>query len=291
MQALPIDQMAPGSACAVVMRGSATVPQYLLAAGREGPVWLACWRRHRSVQRDPVRLPEHVLSYCIAGHARGPLEIDGVRYATDHHQHAAFFLPAGSTLRWTLEAPLEMQHLHLYIAPQALPAGPCPPPLLHDAWLDGCFALLAAEQRAGGQAPASLLQALLPPLLAHLARLGAAPHPPQAPRVSPLRPFILRRVEAHVQAHLADRLRLPTLAALAGLSVDHFVRAFHKATGLTPHQWLLAARLDAAATRLRETQDEVAAIARGCGFAGSAHFCAAFRRRHGMTPSAWRRGG
>lgn len=294
MHELSPDRLAAGSACALVMRGSATTPQYLLAAEGPAGVCLARWQRHVSRQAEAVRLPEHVLSYCIAGHAAGPLVIDGVAHVTDHHTRSAFWLPAGSMVQWSLQAPVQMDHLHLYLAAELL-TDPPPAALPPDPWLDGFFALLAAdhEQHAqhakqGDAYRSTLLDDLLPPLLQHLRRLAAtAPRP--AGRVSALRPFILRRIEAHVQAHLGERVRLATLAALAGLSVDHFVRAFRLATGRTPHQYLLDQRLDRAAAALRETTAPVAEIARRCGFAGSAHFGAAFRRRRGMTPTAWRR--
>lgn len=292
MQRLHPDALPPGSSFALVMRGSAAAPQYLLATEGGTPACLARWRRRRSAQAQPVRLREHVLSYCLAGHARGPLVIDGVHHATDHRPRSAFWLPAGSSVHWTLEAPVEMDHLHLYLAADVAAPGHLPPALPRDPWLDGFFTLLAAEheaqQRRGAVERSTLLDELLPRLLRHLRTL--APPPAAGPhRVSALRPHLLQRLQAHVQAHLAKPLPLDELAGLAGQSVDHFVRAFRLATGLTPHQFLLAQRLDRAAAALRETTTPVTEIAHRCGFASGAHFTAAFRRQRGLTPTEWRR--
>lgn len=91
---------------------------------------------------------------------------------------------------------------------------------------------------------------------------------------------------------------LATLAAAAGLSEFHFLRTFQRVVGVTPHQYLLRARLRAAALRLREVGDEraggakVVDIALDCGFNDLSNFNHAFRAEFASSPRAWRaRGG
>src|SRR6185503_17036139 len=59
---------------------------------------------------------------------------------------------------------------------------------------------------------------------------------------------------------------LADLARSAGLSPYHFLRTFKRVTGVTPHQWLLRARLREAAQRLSATREPVTDIALDVGF-------------------------
>lgn len=149
--------------------------------------------------------------------------------------------------------------------------------LVHEAWHDRLDAF-GQEQ----------WQALL---LSHLVRLGAGadamPNGHDARRTA-LTGATLRRLFAHVEDHLAERLTLRAMAAIAHLSPDHFLRAFKQAVGQTPHQYVLNRRLLRAQELLTRSKQPVAEVAREAGFRGASHFSAAFRREYGVTPSAWR---
>jgi AraC-like DNA-binding protein len=85
-----------------------------------------------------------------------------------------------------------------------------------------------------------------------------------------------------------EALTLNALAHESAMSPYHFLRTFRQVTGMTPHQYLLLARLNRAATRLRSSTDAVATIAYGAGFKDLATFNRRFRRLIGATPSAYR---
>lgn len=78
------------------------------------------------------------------------------------------------------------------------------------------------------------------------------------------------------------------LAAAAGLSEFYFLRTFQRVTGVTPHQYLLRARLRAAALRLRDDSAKVVDIALDCGFNDLSNFNHAFRAEFASSPLAWR---
>jgi AraC family transcriptional regulator len=99
---------------------------------------------------------------------------------------------------------------------------------------------------------------------------------------------ILRRVTERIHDHKAD-LDLQTLAAEAGFSRRHFLRMFHKATGDTPHQYLIKLRLARAREFLRQRDMSLIDIALECGFASHSHMTTAFRRYLGVTPRELRR--
>jgi len=82
---------------------------------------------------------------------------------------------------------------------------------------------------------------------------------------------------------------LAQLAADAGQSPFHYLRTFRRLAGVTPHQYVLRARLRLAAERLL-TDDgaKVIEIALAAGFGDVSNFNAAFRVEFGVTPRAYR---
>ncbi|MFT4069825.1 helix-turn-helix domain-containing protein [Paraburkholderia sp.] len=85
---------------------------------------------------------------------------------------------------------------------------------------------------------------------------------------------------------------LTNLAVAAGVSDFYFLRTFQQVTGVTPHQYLLRARLRAAALRLRGGGERIVDIALDCGFNDLSNFNHAFRVEFGASPRTWRvRGG
>lgn len=99
----------------------------------------------------------------------------------------------------------------------------------------------------------------------------------------------LARVIEYMSADVAKVLTLEDLAAVAGVSKFHFTRLFRAASGTTPYDFLLGLRVEAARTLLTGTDLDIAEIAARCGFARAAQFRAAFSRRYGSTPTAYRR--
>ncbi|NAZ86881.1 AraC family transcriptional regulator [Kineococcus indalonis] len=160
--------------------------------------------------------------------------------------------------------------------------------LEHPGVLATAGALAAAAE---GAAPRLAAEALAQALAAQLIAAVPAPGPPAAPVRAAARPLSavhLARVVDHLHAHLDREVGLAECAALVPTSRAHFVRAFAAATGLTPHRYLSALRMDRAARLLRSTDLAVLDVAVSCGYAGTSHFADAFRRHHGATPSAYR---
>lgn len=103
----------------------------------------------------------------------------------------------------------------------------------------------------------------------------------------------MRRVEALI----ADRLnaadtRAPSIGDFAGaarMSASHFIRAFKQSTGATPHQHVMARRIERAMDLLARPTSSIAEVADSTGYASPSHFVASFRHRLGMTPGTYRR--
>jgi AraC-like DNA-binding protein len=78
-----------------------------------------------------------------------------------------------------------------------------------------------------------------------------------------------------------------TLARVAGLSGYHLIRVFRKATGLSPHAWLVDRRVHLAAHRIR-LGEPLSAVASRCGFSDQSHLTRLFKARLGVTPGQYR---
>jgi len=102
----------------------------------------------------------------------------------------------------------------------------------------------------------------------------------------------INRVIDHIDAHLAEPLDLPTLAAVAHFSPWHFHRVFQAVTGETLADRVRRRRLEVAAAKLLASPPATAlAIALDVGFGSAEVFTRAFKAYFGVTPSNWRRGG
>lgn len=95
------------------------------------------------------------------------------------------------------------------------------------------------------------------------------------------------RAVRFIDAHPAADLTLARLANDAGLSPYHFLRTFERLTGVTPHQYVLRARLREAALRLSAEPGKVVDIALDSGFGDVSNFNRAFRAEFGLRPRAY----
>ena len=98
----------------------------------------------------------------------------------------------------------------------------------------------------------------------------------------------LQAVLNHVHASLAADLSAARLARRAEVSRAHFCRIFRDATGVSPHQYVLAARLDLARKLLTQSMLPISRIAEECGFSSQSHLTATFRAAHSTTPAQYR---
>jgi transcriptional regulator GlxA family with amidase domain len=98
----------------------------------------------------------------------------------------------------------------------------------------------------------------------------------------------LNRVMEYIHSNLARDVRIESIARAAALSAFHFARAFKRTTGMTPHRYLVHARIERAKELMRETRKGLAEIAVEAGFVDQSHMTNVFRRLTGATPTAFR---
>jgi len=112
--------------------------------------------------------------------------------------------------------------------------------------------------------------------------------PQRETRQSPLPAWRLRRVTDLVNDRLDTGISLADMANAAGLSPMHFAARFKLATGMRPHQYLLAKRIECAKSLLAETNVTIMDVAIAVGFQTQAHFSTVFKQHEKTTPRQWR---
>lgn len=94
---------------------------------------------------------------------------------------------------------------------------------------------------------------------------------------------IVDRVAEFVDAELSGELTLDRIAASAAMSPFHFARTFKRTTGIAPHQFVMARRMERAATLLRSGMS-VLDTTHAVGLSNVSHFRRVFRQHHGVLP-------
>lgn len=102
---------------------------------------------------------------------------------------------------------------------------------------------------------------------------------------SPCIPSIRRAREA-IDTHPEIDWSLGALAELAGMSRFQFSRAFSRATGVTPHAYVLQRRVRRVRTLIARGAS-LAEAALSAGFADQSHMTRALSRQYGFTPGAF----
>ncbi|RCK18993.1 AraC family transcriptional regulator [Thalassospira profundimaris] len=161
-------------------------------------------------------------------------------------------------------------------------------PVMDHPQVRQCFATLF-DAIAHGTADATRLrrEEMLLLLLHHaLSHSGDGPAKP-ATRTAVAHARI-KRAKALLDDCPADLHSLDDLSDVTGLSKFQTVREFTRATGLTPHAYLIQRRIDLARDLIRAGQP-LADIAHRAGFADQSHLNRHFVRAFGLTPGRYAR--
>jgi AraC family transcriptional regulator len=159
---------------------------------------------------------------------------------------------------------------------------------LEDPAIRQLMKLLAAEATQGGPSGRLYADHLGHALAVRLLLLSTAAERQASSMTSPLPRPTLRRILERMENLGAD-LDLASLAAESGYSRGHFIRMFRAATGLTPHHYVLQARLKRAQQMIKSGSLSFIDIAETCGFSSHAHMTRTFRQLLHVTPSEYRR--
>jgi AraC family transcriptional regulator len=141
------------------------------------------------------------------------------------------------------------------------------------------------QAAAAGESDVSLDEVALA-LAARLRRLVTGRS--VAPRAQPSDRRRAARAALFLDAHALGEVALATVAREVGLSPFHFLRVFSRVLGVTPHQYLVRARLRRAARLLAGGDRPVTQVALEAGFGDLSNFVRTFHRAAGVAPRRFR---
>jgi len=145
----------------------------------------------------------------------------------------------------------------------------------------GHLARLTVALQAEG--PSIYRQTMELALAAHLNRMAM-----RAPDVTVTDDRRLRRVFSLIHDELDANLSIDQMASVAAMSRFHFARSFKRATGKSPLQYVIDARMEQAGLLLRTSNSTVAEIAYRVGYEDLSRFGQHFKKRTGLTPKLYR---
>jgi AraC-like DNA-binding protein len=119
-------------------------------------------------------------------------------------------------------------------------------------------------------------------LLATLAAIGGVPKAGKLPAMV----AEVAKARSLIDEDPVASITLADLAATSGIGRFQLLRSFARATGLTPHAYILQRRLELA-RRLIAEGAALADCAAASGFADQSHMTRAFASRYGLTPGAF----
>lgn len=98
----------------------------------------------------------------------------------------------------------------------------------------------------------------------------------------------VRQAMRFVREHVALTVTLDSLASVACLSRDHFLRLFHRETGTTPQQYINQCKMRRAQLLLVGDARPVKEVAVAVGIADVSYFSRLFKKSTGVTPQQYR---
>jgi len=270
----------------------------LLDAPLESDGCVIRWFKNTDPDVAQPPLEDHYVVLHLGGPKRVRRASNGPTLITDMATDAISIIPAGAAYDWSTEGPIE--YAHVYIPPERLAraaesifdrdgaqvrlrseVG------RHDPLLATLFhALIGTAQ--SGRRDGLFLDVMTEAFLAQLLRGHGNLDEGVRRRQLALAPKRLSDVTDYVDLHMGEDITLDSLAAIARLSRFHFSRAFARATGKTPHAFVMGRRLEQAKRMLRDTDLAISDIAKACGFSGASHLSNRFVEAEGVRPSAFR---
>lgn len=249
------------------------------------------------VDRPP--LTHHTLVLFIKPPIELDLRYESVKRLSPPPPGSVSVVPAGVPCKWRWYG--RKDSLHVFLEPELIsrvaaeafeldPARVSVPPLdsLNLPQFQTAMRAVEHELRAGdgGHLAAESLANLL---AVHLIRAASAPDRKTQERGGVLPHKRLRAAVEYIEEHLDACLTLGQIAAAAHLSPYHFARQFKAATGMPPHQYVIARRVERARELLCQGDLALAEVAACTGFSDQSQFCHHFKRLVGVTPSSFRK--
>jgi AraC family transcriptional regulator len=205
-------------------------------------------------------------------------------------------VPAGQPSYWCRDEGYTCCPLHICLKPKSIEqvaqASEIDPEGIE---LVNCFAkrdlqlhhiaiLLLAELRSGGIMGRLYVESLTQALVIHLLRQYSTVTRTITSQNRNLTRVQLQEAIDYIHTNLDRDLSLFQIASIINISPTYFASLFKRATGTSPHQYVIQQRVERAKLMLSKTDLAIADIALQVGFSSQSHLTQQFKRLTGITP-------
>jgi AraC family transcriptional regulator len=259
----------------------------------EADGWRLCrWRQFVGAYKLPA-LPDPIFTVHIAGKADVKTWESNAWSEMSSSPGCATVVPFGMPTRWLVDGELDVITLSISTLQLKAAAFPDQFKRMRFAFADPLGVALSRQVLAELYAPAAperdaYVTALVNALKAHILRGSTTAGTSDIPTAG-FSAYRLHQIIKVVLDHPEGTYTLQDMANDAGVTPSHFCRVFRKATGVSPHQYVMKAKLDRAKQMLSQSPMHLSTMAECLGFASQSHFTRAFRQFTGKTPSEFRR--
>jgi AraC family transcriptional regulator len=240
---------------------------------------------------------EHLVIIPLSENCKGEISTASGFRVRGYGRGGACVIPSGQAMSARLEG--EAEHLALYLEPSLIlrvASESCSPAGVEvvercaqsDPVISQIGMALLAEVDAEGPGGRLYAESLANLLAVHLLRHYTALGQSMQRFIGGLTGHKLRSVTDFIGDNYERDLTLSELAGVAGMSTFHFAREFKRATGTTPHQYLIKFRVERAKSLLAESRLPLVEVGFRSGFSHQSHFSRLFRRLTGTTPLSYR---
>jgi AraC-like DNA-binding protein len=159
-------------------------------------------------------------------------------------------------------------------------------------WLQATVTQIVTELDSGGAGAQAVVTRLADILFIHAVRtyLEQNSETAECGWLAAIRDPHIGPALAVLHANPQEPWTVASLARRAALSRSLFAAKFAELVGVSPLQYVKRLRLNAAAARLRTTDDKLGAIAADVGYESAVGFTKAFKKHLGKTPGEYRHG-
>jgi AraC family transcriptional regulator len=236
-------------------------------------------------------------SHLVCVNIGGPVSVSHVRNGRTFHgvisSGQAQILPAGGASSMHLQR--DADHMHILLTPaqlqQVAEEEHHPYSELierfraYDTRIETISSALLTELLEGGPSGRLYVEGLTIALTAHLVHAyTSTPHDP-VEITKGLTSAQLHKITIFIEDRLTQDLGITELSTELGLRPSHFSTLFRKATGLSPHAYIIRRRLEHAQHLIRTSKLSIGEIATAVGFYDQSHLVRQMRKVMGIIPS------
>ncbi|WP_127081214.1 AraC family transcriptional regulator [Dulcicalothrix desertica] len=256
-----------------------------------------CQSSSTSFEIEVPAVSDHWLNLHLGNPALLLQKRDDRLHESIRHNGNCFLVPAGQPSYWCRHSEGAIcSPLHICLKPklieQAAEADEIDPQRFNlvtcfdrqDLQLHQIAMLLHAELQLGGIMGQLYIESLTQMLVIHLIRHYSTFTKTITSKNKSLTNLQLQQAIEYIHAHLDQDLSLEQIAQVINISPTYFASLFKRATGTSPHQYVIQQRVERAKLMLSKTDIAIADIALQVGFSSQSHLTQQFKRLTGITP-------